>query len=347
MKKNVQKICIIEKKAVPLPPKLHTMRTHARIILFVSLLSILGVQPAFGYTKLAPEMHHFMWASVDFGYSSLLNQAKTISNPHGFSPSIAGGYRLYFNDFLFQTGLSLRYGYYEHQIPNDHLKLDMIDTEGDPFVMHALVTGCKDVTHVLDIGVPIFFGWDHKKIYLLAGLTPSVVVLGRSKSTAELTTYGEYDQFMDDFYSMHNHAFVDNEPIAGEWQKLPYNLSLTGHAEFGLRLDEFVATSGYQANKHKIRYYLALFADAGGLLSFSKKDEESDHLLYYNETKEEGLKFYVTPALLSSEMQKSTIVPLTVGVKFTCLFALPDEPRQKIYDSSTKKVERNNTQVIR
>ena len=323
------------------------MRLRVRIILIISLLSVLGSPLAYGYTKLAPEMHHFMWASVDFGYSSLLNNAESVSNPHGFSPSIAGGYRLYFNDMLFQTGLSFRYGYYEHQIPNDHLKLDMLDTEGDPFIMHALVKDCKDVTHMLELGIPIFLGWEHKKFYLLAGVTPAVVVMDRAKSTAQLTTYGEYDQFIDDFVSMHNHAFVDNEPIEGEWQGLPYSMSITGHFEAGLRLDQFISTPGYQANRSNIRYYLSLFADVGGLLCFNKSDEESEHLLHYNETQDEGLKFYVTPALLSSEMQNATITPLTIGVKFTCLFALPDGPRQKIYDSSNRKVERNNTQAIR
>ncbi len=323
------------------------MRVRVRIILIISLLSVLGSPLAFGFTKLAPEMHHFMWASVDFGYSSLLNNAESVSNPHGFSPSIAGGYRLYFNDLLFQTGLSLRYGYYAHQIPNDHLRLDMLDTEGDPFVMHALVNDCKDITHFLEVGLPLYLGMDIKKYYFLAGITPAVVVLDRAKSTALLTTYGEYDEFMDDFVSMHNHAFVDDEPITGEWQSLPYSMSLTGHVEFGLRLDEFNNTPGFQAYKDKIRYYIALFADAGGLLSFSGKSEESEHLLHFTETADEGLKFHVTPALLSTEMQNATITPLTVGVKFTCMFALPDEPRRKIYDTSNRKVERNNTQAIR
>ena len=322
------------------------MRLRARAILF-SLLSVLGSSSAFGHTKLAPEMHHFLWGSVDFGYSSLINQTTTISNPHGFSPSVSGGYRLYFNDLLFQTGINVRYGFYQHFIPNDHLRLPMRDTEGDPFIMHALVSDCQDVTHVVDIGIPLYIGWEYKRFYFLAGVMPSMLVYDVAKSSSHLQTYGEYDKYIDDFMSMTNHAFVDDEMIESRWLSLPYDMKFTGHFEVGLRLDEFMTTSGFQSHTRNGRYYLAIYADVGGMYSFSSNEKPAEHLLHYEETPDEGLKFFVTPALSSSEMNNSVITPMVVGVKFTCAFALPDGPRQKIYDNSEDKVDRNNNQVIR
>ncbi len=323
------------------------MHNRIHVILVCCLLGILGNSPVFGFTKLAPEMHHFMWVSADFGYSSLINQTQAISNPHGFSPAVSGGYRLYYNDFVFQTGLSVRYGFYQHLIPNDHLRLPMIDTEGDAFVMNAMVSDCRDITHVIDLGVPLLFGYEYKKFYFLVGLTPSMIVLDRGQSESHLKTYGEYEQFMDDFMSMTNHAFVDDEIIESRWLSLPYDMKLTGHLEVGMRLDEFISTSGFQSQKKNTRIYISLFAEAGGMFSFASKDGDLGHLLHYEETEKEGLKFFVTPALMSIEMNHSTITPMVVGVKFTCTFGLPDEPRRKIYDSSNKKVERNNNQVIR
>ena len=331
-----------------MPPKLSTMRFCVRIILIVGLLYLGVSSPVYAHTKLAPEKHHFMWASADFGYATLLNYStKSVPNPQGFSPALSGGYRIYYNNFILQTGLSVRYGYYRYMIADDHITLSMLDTEGDSFQMHALVRDCKDVSHMIDVGIPVSVGLERNKFYFLVGIKPTFVFFGQAKSEALLTTYGEYDRYVDDFVSMHNHSFVDDNPIASDWLKIPFNFDITGHIEIGLRLDEFNTTAGFQSIKGKLRYYLAVYAESGRLLNFGEKPKNENHLLRYEQLPGEELKFYVTPALRSAEMQSASINPMTIGVKFTCLFALPDEPRQKIYDATNSKVQRNNNQVIR
>ena len=331
-----------------MPPKLITMRNCVRIILLLSLL-FLGVQsPVYSHTRLAPEKHHFMWAAADFGYATLLNYStKTVPNPQGFSPALSGGYRIYYNNFILQTGLGFRYGYYRYMIADDHVRLDMLDTEGDPFVMHALVRDCKDVSHMLEVGIPLSVGYEKNKFYFLVGVKPNFVFFGQAKSQALLTTYGEYDRYVDDFVSMHNHSFIDDEPIESDWLKLPFDFNITGHIEVGLRLDQFNKTQGFEAIRGKLRYYIAFYAESGRLINFGEKPANTNHLLRYEQKPNEELKFYVTPALMSFEMQNASVNPMTIGVKFTCLFSLPDEPRQKIYDANNSHVIRNNNQVIR
>jgi len=330
-----------------LSPKLCTMRSYARVILFVGLLCFRVFAPVFAHTKLSPEKHQFMWASADFGYATLLNYSTKVPNPQGFSPAISGGYRIYYNNFILQTGLSLRYGYFRYMIADDHVQLSMLDTEGDPFTMHALVRDCRDLSHMINIGIPLSIGAELKKFYFLIGIKPAFVFYGQAKSEALLTTYGEYDRYMNDFVSMHNHSFVDDQPIQSDWLKIPYNFNISGHLEIGLRLDQFNTTAGFQAVKGKLRYYISVFAESGQLLNFGEKPANNNHLLRYEQKPGEELKFYVTPALRSSEMQANGITNMTVGAKFTLLFALPEGPRQKIYDSTNSKVQRNNNQVIR
>ena len=92
----------------------------------------------------------------------------------------------------------------------------------------------------------------------------------------------------------------------------------------------------FRLNPDKVRMYLAAYVDFG-LLGLHKGVNGAP-LFQYRET-EEGVKFYLTPLLLSNVADNAIIRNMNVGVKFTVAFELPKHGKSYIYDY--EKVERD------
>ena len=84
----------------------------------------------------------------------------------------------------------------------------MRDTEGDIFNMHVHVDKSRDLAHMVNLNIPLLVGGEWGRFYFLVGPKVSLNLYGSTSSVAQITTYGEYDRYYDDFYDMPNHQFV-------------------------------------------------------------------------------------------------------------------------------------------
>lgn len=274
-------------------------------------------------TRLFPDEYHYLsvWGGV--GYQTLLNNSNTIKPGPGVAPEIGIGYRYYRNGFILQAGLEGEFAYLTNKLDGVDLKLDMVDTEGDEFIMHAAITDGKDKITAINLNIPILLGCEYKSFYFLAGAKIGINLYGSTYTQSKLATKGEYERYIDWFENMPNHEYENNQIVKSDTYKMKFNIpSVMAHVEIGGRLDRLFPVRE-QANllQHKYRCYLAVFADYGLLNVHENKSVGSN--LAYTQTAGEPLRFSVVPSMVSEQMLNKKVNPLAVGVKFTFLWELP------------------------
>ena len=292
------------------------MKSHCYL-----LAILLGFSQVSGaYTRLTPERHHFLSVDAAIGYASLDNKAADLKSGTGVAANIGVGYRVYYNHFLFSTGIEGYYLYNTHSMTGVQRNLNMIDTEGMPFTLIADASDGRDVCHSLNLNIPVLFGGEFRKFYFLLGPKFSYNFFGRTESSAMLTTKGEYERYIGVFEDMPNHQF-QTSPVSSGKLPLTWNIDILAHMEIGMRLGDLISMTGADVPKSKQRFYIALYADYG-ILNIHRNVSTGDRL-GYRETADSGLQFYMTPALLSNELRDVEVHQYQVGIKATILFELP------------------------
>lgn len=292
------------------------MKSHCYL-----LAILLGFSQVSGaYTRLTPERHHFLSVDAAIGYASLDNKAADLKSGTGVAANIGVGYRVYYNHFLFSTGIEGYYLYNTHSMTGVQRNLNMIDTEGMPFTLIADASDGRDVCHSLNLNIPVLFGGEFRKFYFLLGPKFSYNFFGRTESSAMLTTKGEYERYIGVFEDMPNHQF-QTSPVSSGKLPLTWNIDILAHMEIGMRLGDLISMTGADVPKPKQRFYIALYADYG-ILNIHRNVSTGDRL-GYRETADSGLQFYMTPALLSNELRDVEVHQYQVGIKATILFELP------------------------
>ena len=165
-----------------------------------------------------------------------------------------------------------------------------------------------------------------------------------SRSSALLTTYGEYNQF-DAFRSMPEYQFFDDLPINSSVRttlKLGINLSV----EMGGRLGLVTNAIGYDVPKRKIEYRLAGFVDYGlmdihyqreqlALGTYNPANHDQILPIEGNLSYNSGstVPVYGTTSMVDNLVMNdimsttgfaASVNNLVVGLKFTVLFQLPE-----------------------
>lgn len=281
------------------------------------------------HTKLTPENRSFISLHGDLGYSSLLNTIEGQKPSNGVSANIGVDYRLLYNRFLFTAGVEGMYAMYANQMDNLDVMIPMMDTEGDRFGMHVLLDKSHDRAHMGNVNIPILFGMEWGRVYFLVGPKLSVNLYGLTYSSAEITTYGEYERYYSYFYSMPNHQFDSGREMSSDKMKVKWNFNVLAHAELGLRLGHIFKYSGFRLNQEKIRMYLALYMDYGVLNVHNGSN--GGQLFGYRDTGE-GVQFYIEPLIKSNLADNAVFNTLSVGLKFTVAFEMPKSGKSYIYD---------------
>lgn len=298
------------------------------IVLLISLFS-----SAWAGTKLSPDKYHFLggWGSV--GYSTLLQQSYA-KPAAGIQPALGLGYRLYYNGFTFTTGVEAQYGYMTNRIGRSDLTLSMIDTEGEPFTMHAIVQDTKDYMRTVNIAVPLAIGAEHKYFYIQAGAKFALNLYGTASTASSASTKADYERYIGFFENMPNHQLENGQQLVSEEYSMSLLPSLLLTCELGARVDQIVFERGADVAKHNYRMYLGLFAEYG-LLNVHK-DVSYGEALAYRQT-EQGVKFFVVPAMLNDDLRSVQVNPLTVGVRFSVFFRLPEPKTCVICNEMARK----------
>lgn len=271
-------------------------------------------------THLLPDQHHFISVTGAIGYASHTNNVAGIESGSGVNVSVGAGYRLLRNSFLFSAGIEANYGSMAYSTADYSCQLDMIDTEGMPFLMNADASNGSDICQAINLNIPVLAGGEFHRFYFLAGPVVSVNLRGTTSAKAMLTTTGDYDRYIDQFENMPNHGF-STVPLSSGTETVSFRMDILAHAEIGLRLGKIYSQTGADVPKPQQRYYIALYADYG-LLNIHRNATHGNRLSY-SETDSQGLQFNLTPVLLSTELKEAQIHQFGVGIKMTFLFELP------------------------
>lgn len=300
--------------------------------MYVALLSL----GTYAYTPLAPEVSHFISLHGDLGYSAMLHNIADQKPSTGMNTNIGVDYRLYHNHFLFSAGLEGMYQMNINLMDKLDVTIPMLDTERDLFDMHVHVDKSRDMTHMVNVNVPLLFGGEWKRFYFLLGPKISLNVYGMTSSSAQFTTYGEYDRYYDDFYEMPNHQFMSDREMKSGSLPISWNMNIMAHAEIGGRIGHMFKTKQFRIRPDKVRMYLAAYVDFG-LLNIQRNHGGSP-IFEFRET-DKGVQFFIQPLMLSNLSDNAMVRNLNVGIKYTIAFELPKKGKSYIYDYN--KVDRD------
>ena len=282
------------------------------------------------FTRLTPETAHFVSLHGDAGYSALLHNVPDIAPSAGMNTNIGVDYRLFHNNFLFSIGVEGMYELNVNQMDALDQRIPMLDTEGDSFDMHVLVDKSTDLTHMVNLNIPILFGGEWRRFYFLVGPKVSLNLYGSTSSKAQITTYGEYDRMYDDFYDMPNHQFMSGKYMGSETQPLKWNsVNIMAHVEIGGRIGHMFKHKQFRINPDRVRMYIAAYADFGVLNLHTGSNGLP--VFGWRET-EEGVQFFSQPLMLSNLTNDATFRNLNVGIKYTVAFELPQKGKSFLYD---------------
>ena len=298
-------------------------------------MSVLGSSLS-AHTRLAPETTGFISLHGDLGYSALLHTIDGQKPSSGMNTNIGVDYRLYHNYFLFSVGVEGMYQLSANRMEDHDEAIPMMDTEGDLFNMHVHVDKSRDLAHMVNVNVPVLIGGEWGRFYMLAGPKVSLNLYGVTSSTAEITTYGEYERAYDDFYNMPNHQFVTGQKMTSGTLPMKWNFNVMAHLELGARVNHMFKHKQFRTNPDKVRMYLAAYMDLGVLNIHTGTGGAP--LFDYRET-DKGVQFFVQPLMLSDLSAGQTFRNLNVGIKYTVAFELPQQGKSYIYDSN--KVDRD------
>lgn len=296
------------------------------ILIVIAALYGMGLS---AYTRLNPETHHFVSVHGDLGYSALLHNISGRKPSAGMNTNIGLDYRLYRNNFLFSCGVEAMYQLNSNKMDDLDVSIRMMDTEGDPFDMHVLLDKSSDLTHMVNMNIPLLVGGEWNRFYFMIGPKFSINLYGATASRAQYTTYGAYESYYDDFYDMPNHQFESGRTVSSGTMALKWNFNIMAHVEIGGRLDHFKPHKIFRLHPSRTRMYLAAYMDFG-LLNVHSGGPGSP-VFEYRET-DKGVQFYVQPLMLSDLSANAIFRNLNVGIKYTIAFELPQRGKSYIYD---------------
>ena len=249
--------------------------------------------------------------------------------------------------FLLHVGVGAQGGatYFMQGSSTTAVLENQLDLDGDMTFNYVYeVNDRHDQYTNVALQVPLMIGVQSGKFYMLAGAKVDANMWTLSRSSALLTTYGEYNQF-DAFRSMPEYQFFDDLPINSSVRttlKLGINLSV----EMGGRLGLVTNAIGYDVPKRKIEYRLAGFVDYGlmdihyqreqlALGTYNPANHDQILPIEGNLSYNSGstVPVYGTTSMVDNLVMNdimsttgfaASVNNLVVGLKFTVLFQLPE-----------------------
>lgn len=273
---------------------------------------------------LVAQAEHRIGGSVQVGYQdwTKLNDMKIHG---GVSTALGAVYEYKQNHFLLQAGVSGAYSYTAWQCDNLYTGVfpDMLDTDRDICSYHYQFSEKSDQMHLLDIVPHIMAGGQWNIFYFLVGIKAHMNVYGRDRTSAFLTTEGEYENLISPLQTMDNHYFWSHYSITDEWGKKEVGykglFSFTGECGIEIPRWHISQSEGYCTNR------LALFAEYGVMGLYN------DHHMpvvdfpisgnRLSDIQREKIRLY--PLFGSEQQTWKDLHAVSVGIRWTVLFSFP------------------------
>lgn len=233
---------------------------------------------------------------------------------------------------------------HQNHIPQDHSA-----TQYNCYFDYVYeLKGRRDRYNNVAVQVPLLFGLQHKRFYMLAGAKLTAHVWTQNQTVATLNTYGDYTNYGYEqgliLRNMPEYQFFENKAISGG-VKTSLNLDVNVSMEIGARIGGVVTDAvGFDVPKDRVEYRLAVFADYGlrdlhtsgsnKMLNYPSLydiNKESENYVYNpdgnNTTMISSENGFRMNDILSTTGFANLVSNLMVGVKFTVLFQIPEPGR--------------------
>lgn len=303
-------------------------------------------------------------------YPSVDYQPEQVSpvTSHGTGGAFSLGfdYRLQAGHFLMNTGVGAAYLRSSFPVIDGRVELpNSIDQDGYDFTFVYQFSGRNDAYSSLELQVPLLFGASFPtsagrvggSVYFLLGGKFTFTPWLQSHTSLQVSSYGDYPQFLDPFTGMPEHQFFDARPLESTITmhyspSAPSALAVPNSVQNPLALTTYnllpinvlaSAEVGYSfafaskgSKEHLLR--LALFADVALLNSFPLYTSLSPLNSSGSSRPLNPLPLIETPAVFNAEdmysslrvnpylstlPQNSVLRNLTVGLKLVYAISLP------------------------
>ncbi len=291
------------------------------------------------------DIHHSLGVWGYAGYSSLFqnvtNDDFSAKSLGGFGGGVGLGYQLQYKHLLFNTGLE-----YEHY--NSLTRFSSANSGSFSKTFPMMPYPSMSYTYNFDkfadksavgyLQLPVLFGGEWGRYYFLAGPKVGFNVLGKSSTSAFMTTTIVDDELIEPLTEMENHTLVNNRFEQGAKEKMSYGLDLTLAAEFGIYLDEWIHKKPQKGQKKEdksfwdnLRYRIGIFADYGVLNIQNSKNAVAGRELpvLFNDPKQ-PLDVSMVPMLSIERAQSVKVNPFIVGVKLAIFYELPRKQKKML-----------------
>lgn len=172
------------------------------VCLFVALLSVQAARP---------RATHEPGVWIAGGYHGLLlpsGSDKRLLN--GYEASLGFDYCLSFRRFLFHTGIGGCLARVNSKGGNASVALpNSVDADGYVFTFVYDLTARSDRYTSISVQVPLMVGAQFDRFYFLLGTKFALTAMAQSTTSLNVSSYGDYPQFLDPFTGMPEHQYFD------------------------------------------------------------------------------------------------------------------------------------------
>ena len=316
-------------------------KQYSNIILLLALLISGGAQA---------DVFHYVGANVHGGEWTLWHPAnlKYMDKSYGVGGGLGFNYELQSGDrfsdtrFLFDIGLTVIGGTTTYT-PRNEVHAINISYNNDPFRYVYEVKNRRDTYTKIAAQVPILFGVQKRRFYMLAGVKIGYHVTGSWSVKCDITTYGEDPDIVgvkltdngpdDQFYSTPQLREENNKTNPAPKM---FPIALDGTIELGARLGSVPDGTGYDVKRSTVEYRLAAFLDVTAYGGYRKYDNLQKIIEYPNKYSQTLVKDVQLHDFLSVVQPKAAGNygiktgsalgrNIMAGIKFTVLFQLPEK----------------------
>ncbi len=268
---------------------------------------------------------HYLITWGEAGAQALMYDIELVKNTSsiGGGGGIGFGYELHQKQFIFTAGIGANITYNALQLQPFSQRIEEArDSENDIFDFVYEQKSRTDGYTNLSIQIPILFGAQFSRFFFLVGPKVDLSVLRAYNINANLSSYGEYEMFIDPFTGMPQHMYYTDINLIHKGNT-SFNFNIAASAEIGWQLGEIYKSTGYDVPKPKNTYRISLFADYGLLDWHTKGTNECISLP--TSVGADMTSSISMNDILSTRYRQTSVHNLMIGVKFTALFQLPEK----------------------
>ena len=299
------------------------MKKNVKISILFAVLWALSI-------PVSAQVSHYLgaWAQGgEYTYRATLDrQAFDMKSSLGGGGGLGFVYEMRAGDhFLLDVGVGGNSAWTRFKVPDrQYILHNMLDSEGEVFNYIYDVKHRRDAYWVTSVQVPLLLGGQWGRFYFLAGAKFDMALMSTSTMVAEVSTIGEYKQYITPLHNIPAQGFKDNMPFVQK-QLVAFKPNVTASVELGCRLGDIYKEKGFDVPSQKVQYRIAVFADYGLLDPHVATDSPLMHVPATYSVKDplEGLTAYNVMSSKEVNDIKGIFTTLMVGVKFTVLFQLP------------------------